>query len=138
MNYYIKKLSFIILMCFLFSCDSKTAEDYIREGIKFTRKQNYKKAVSSYKKAIKKDPEYPLAHHALGGIYTFKGMNEKAIEEHKKAIELDPEYPDPHYSLGFVYEKSGKKEEAEQEYLIFQKLKKKRKEDQKQVQNIDL
>jgi len=117
----------IILICFLFSCENnaenKTANEYISEGIRHTEEQKYDKAISSFKKAIKIDPEYARAHYALGGIYTLKNRNEMAIEEYKKAIELDPAFADPHYSLGFVYEKIGRKKEADQEYLLFDMLK---------------
>ncbi|MGR3179254.1 MAG: tetratricopeptide repeat protein [Candidatus Anammoxibacter sp.] len=117
----------IILVCFLFSCENKaenkTANEYINEGIRHTGEQKYDKAISSFKKAIKTDPDNALAHYTLGGIYTLKNMNKMAIEEYEKAIELDPAYPDPHYSLGFVYEKIGRKKEADQEYLLFDILK---------------
>ncbi len=117
----------IILVCFFFSCENKaenkTANEYISEGIRHTEEQKYDKAISSFKKAVKTDPDNALAHYTLGGIYTFKNMNKMAIEEYKKAIELDPAYPDPHYSLGFVYEKIGRKKEADQEYLLFDMLK---------------
>ena len=127
MSYFLKFRTFILIFC-LFSCsniaENKTAEDYIKEGIEYTKNQKYDEAIFSYKKAIEKDPKNALAHHALGGIYTFKDKNERAIEEHKKAIELDPTYPDPHYGLGFVYKKLGRKEEAKKEFLLFEKLKK--------------
>ena len=139
---YFFKLQTLILICFLFSCsniaDSKTAEDYIKEGIENTKNQKYDEAISSYKKAIEKDPQNALAHHALGGIYTFKDKNEMAIGEHKKAIEIDPTYPDPHYSLGFVYKKLGRKEEAKKEFLLFEKLKKIEKNKSTKTDSVDL
>ncbi len=115
-----------ILLCLLFSCSNqeKSASDYIKDGIEHTREQKYNLAISAYKKAIKKEPKKAFAYYALGGIYTLKNMHEKAIEVHEKAIELDPDFPDPHYSLGFVYEKLGRKKEADEEYLLFEKLKK--------------
>ena len=120
------RLYLFIMVCFLFSCDNqeKTASDYIKDGINYTREQQYDLAISAYKKAIKNKPKNAFAHYALGGIYTLKNMHEKAIEVHKKAIELDPDFPDPHYSLGFVYEKLGRKKEADEEYSLFEKLKK--------------
>lgn len=124
---YFKQFLFIILICFAFSCQSeeeiKSANEYISDGIRYTEQQKYDRAISSFKKAIKADPNSALAHYTLGGIYTFKDLNEKAIQEYKKAIEIDPGYPDPHYSLGFVYEKLGKEKEANQEYLLFDMLK---------------
>lgn len=125
--HYIIKLSILILIGFMFSCqnkdENKTAQEYISAGIRYTEEQKYNKAIASFKKAIEKEPDNALAHYTLGGMYTLKDRNEDAIEEYKKAIELDPGYPDPHYSLGFVYEKVGKKKEAEGEYLIFDMMK---------------
>ena len=120
---------FFILLCFLLSCNDqgKTASDHIKDGIKFTKEQQYDQAISAYKKAIKSEPKNAFAYYALGGMYTLKNMHEKAIKVHKKAIELDPDFPDPHYSLGFVYEKLGRKKEAEEEYSLFKKLKKSKK-----------
>lgn len=113
----------IILICGLSSCGNKSSQEYINDGIRHTEREEYDKAVSSFKKAIKADPNNAFAHYTLAGIYTFKDMNDMAIEEYKKAIELDPSYPDPHYSLGFVYEKLGRAKEAEEEFLLFDKLK---------------
>ena len=123
MNYYIKKFYFVLLICFLFSCNNKTAEEHINNGIKQTENQQYNKALSSFKKAIEAEPDNALAHYTLAGIYTYMNMNEEAINEFKKAIDLDPSYPDPHYSIGFVYEKLGRIEEAKQEYKNFDNLK---------------
>lgn len=123
MNYCIKKFHFVLLICFLVSCNNKTAEEHINSGIKQTEKQQYDKALSSFKKAIEADPNNALAHYTLAGIYTYMDMNEEAINEFRKAIDLDSSYPDPHYSIGFVYEKLGRIDEAKKEYKIFDNLK---------------
>lgn len=125
MKNYAKATLIIFLLCFLISCNSsKSAKDFINEGIKYTEEQKYDKAISSFKKAIELEPGNALANYTLGGIYTFKDMHEDAIKQYKKAIELDSTYSDPHYSLGFVYEKLGRDAEAKVEFLKFDELKK--------------
>ncbi len=124
MRNFIKGIILIFLLCFVVSCGGdKTANEYINAGIKFTEEQKYDKAISSFKNAIKLEPDNALAHYTLGGIYTFNDMNEDAAKEYKKAIELDSNYPDPHYSLGFVYQKLGREADAQEEFAKFKELK---------------
>ena len=123
MIYCLKRYSFLVVIFLLFSCTEKTAQYYIEKGIKHTEEQDYAKAESSFKKAIKVDPQNALAHYTLGGIYNYNDMLDDAIRQFKKAMELDPLYPDPHYSLGFVYEKMQMTDKAEAEFSRFKELK---------------
>lgn len=123
----ILKATVLFTIVFLLaSCENKNATDFINEGIAFTEEQKYDEAILSFKEAIKLEPNNPLAHYTLGGMYTFKNMHERAIKEYTKAMELDNTYPDPHYSLGFVFQKMGRLRDAESEFAIFEKLKNKK------------
>lgn len=46
------------------------------------------RALESFNKALKLDPNNASAHNGMGNVLFFQGHFDKAIEEHKKAIEL--------------------------------------------------
>lgn len=97
-------------------CTEKKSVDFVQEGIGYTNREDYDKAIESFLLAIDKDPKNAKAWFALGGIYNFKKQYEKAVEAFKSAISQDPAYHDAYYGLGYTYEILGKKEEAEEAY----------------------
>ena len=66
-------------------------------------------------------------HNEIGDLYLKKGMYDDAILEYKKAIDADPNCAIAHFNLSIVYGKVGMKEEADEEYIIYKRLKPKRK-----------
>jgi Tfp pilus assembly protein PilF len=97
-------------------CTEKRSVDFVQEGIGYTNREDYEKAIESFLLAIEKDPKNAKAWFALGGIYNFKKQYEKALEAFKSAINLDPAYHDAYYSLGYTYEILGKKDESEEAF----------------------
>src|SRR5262249_45669336 len=65
-----------------------------------------------FKKAIKLDPKFALAHDNLGTALAGKGKPEEAIACFRKAIEFGPKLAQAHYNLGNTLLARGKPEEA--------------------------
>ena len=76
---------------------------YLFKGIDYGNKEMFDKAITEYKKAVKINPKYALAHCSLGAAYLNKGTYSKAITELKKAIEINPEYAEAHNNLAIAY-----------------------------------
>ena len=65
----------------------------------------YKKAISSFEKAIKIQPNYAMAHNNLGIIFQELGENQKAINFYQMAVKYEPENLEHLYNLSELDEK---------------------------------
>lgn len=117
-------LSLTAALLVLPQCAEKSSQDYVRDGIEQTQRQEYSEAMESFLKAIEKDSRNAEAYVALGGIYNQKNMFAEAAEAFDNALQLDPTHVDAYYSLGFTQEMMGNMEEAEKNYQKHHSLKK--------------
>ena len=51
------------------------------------------------RKAVKLDPNLPIAHAHLGTVLTFEGQHEQSITEFEKAIALNPNFTDWRFGM---------------------------------------
>ncbi|MBD3425716.1 MAG: tetratricopeptide repeat protein [Candidatus Omnitrophica bacterium] len=63
-----------------------------RTGVEQGKRGEFDKAISSFKKAIELDPNYPETYNNLGFAYYKKGEYYLAEEYFKKALEVDPSH----------------------------------------------
>jgi tetratricopeptide (TPR) repeat protein len=61
-------------------------------GFVYVNNGDYDKAIKSFKKVLKKNPNYnpSLTHCGLGLVYQNKGMIDEAIRKYKMALDIDP------------------------------------------------
>jgi serine/threonine protein kinase/tetratricopeptide (TPR) repeat protein len=96
----------------------------------------YDEAIEHINKTLEMVPDFWVAHHYRGLVYTMKGMHDEAIAEFRGvlgspgqgalqegAVESNPEVAG---SLGFAYAAAGKRREAEEVLQRLQKLSEKR------------
>ena len=96
----------------------------------------YDEAIEHINKTLEMVPDFWVAHHYRGLVYTMKGMHDEAIAEFRDvlgspgqgalqegAVESNPEVAG---SLGFAYAAAGKRREAEEVLQRLQKLSEKR------------
>jgi tetratricopeptide (TPR) repeat protein len=72
--------------------------------------------ISHFEKALRIDPNYPLAHDNLGQALMSKGQLDDAIRHYKKAIQLDPTFAAAHMNLGIALKAKGLLDEAIAQY----------------------
>ncbi len=72
---------------------------------------------------VKKSPDSPFAHTALGNEYAFKGRLDMALAEYQTALRLRPDYADAHVNLGILYRWRGQLDMAITEYETALRLK---------------
>jgi len=72
---------------------------------------------------VKKSPDSPFAHTALGNEYAFKGRMDMALAEYQTALSLNPDYADAHVNLGILYRWRGQLDMAITEYETALRLK---------------
>ncbi|KAA0231070.1 tetratricopeptide repeat protein [candidate division KSB1 bacterium] len=89
----------------------------------YTRQQRFEEAIQIGRRAIKLEPDNPMAHYFLGAAYTVQAAMAyktksylEAIRHLKRNIELQPYYQPPHMILGWIYMFHGQYPEA-REYL---------------------
>lgn len=90
-----------------------TKEEYYQQGMEYFAEEKVDEAIQSYQKALKEDPNYADALHALAMTYAAKDLLDDAIEVGKKLIEVSPEDELAYTSLSIFYQRKGMIEEAE-------------------------
>ncbi len=91
-----------------------TKEDFYNQGMEFFAEGKLDEAIEAYKKALKEEPNYADALHALAMTYANKDQLDEAIEVGKKLIEVNPEDELAYTSLSIFYQRKGMIAEAEQ------------------------
>lgn len=72
-----------------------------------------KEAESFYRKAIKINPDYIIAHYNLANVFINLGELEEAELSTRKAIKINPNFAEAHLNLGTILNDLGKSKEAE-------------------------
>ena len=94
----------------------ETAEGLFFSGLSVLWEEDYEGALPFLKEAVKKKPDYALAHCNLGVAYDSLGRHREAIEALKQAIRLQPDFALAHYNLGVAYGILGRHREAVEAY----------------------
>ena len=71
-------------------------------------------AIEMLRQLLAQNPNYLLAHNALGVLYSRQGKINQAIEHAKRVCEIDPDDPFAFTILSTLCIKNGRREEAEE------------------------
>ncbi len=91
-----------------------TKEDYYNQGMEFFAEDRLDEAIEAYQKALREEPNYVDALHALAMAYASQDKLDEAIEVGKKLIDIAPEDELAYTSLSIFYQRKGMIAEAEQ------------------------
>jgi serine protease Do len=80
-----------------------SAEELYSTGRVFAWIEDYEKALSYFKKAVAKKPQYEEAYLCIGYCNIKLGHYTEAIEATEKAIRIKPDYAKAHMALGLIY-----------------------------------
>ncbi|NOX36894.1 MAG: tetratricopeptide repeat protein [Calditrichaeota bacterium] len=78
-------------------------ENYVSNGIDYFKRQNFRKAIEQWKKALQLIPEDAEVHNFLGIAYHRVGELDSAILAFQTATRLDPEYYQAWNNIGYMY-----------------------------------
>ena len=81
----------------------KKSEDFIEQGDKNYKSNNYDAAVKNYQDALQLVPNDAVTLLKIGNIYKIKDDNTKAINFYQKSIIVNPDYTDGWFNLGLAY-----------------------------------
>lgn len=90
--------------------DSKTRAqrlDYLNEALALERQGDYDAALTSYRLALRDQPNDPRILQNMAIAYSRTGRMEEAMRMYRKALDLDPNLTGAHYGLGFLLLKRG-------------------------------
>ena len=98
---------------------NEKAWEYYNKGLDAVKEENYKKAISYFKKAVKEDPQFAFAWDNLGINYRRLNDYDKAIECYKNSLDIDPygQMPLQNIAVAYQYKKEYQKAIAAYEKL---------------------
>lgn len=83
-----------------------------------------KEIESRLKRALALDPNYSDAYFQLGNLYAEQHKYEEAIEQYQRALKTNANSASIHYRLGQALARAGNGSLAQQEFAIFERLRK--------------
>ncbi|MEP6750494.1 MAG: tetratricopeptide repeat protein [Bacteroidota bacterium] len=92
------------------------AEIYNLLGETYYKAANYEKALNSFKSALKKNGNFPLAYYNRGIAYYKTNELSNAVEDISKAISSEATNPEWFYSLANVYQEKKEYQKAAENY----------------------
>ncbi len=100
----------------------ETAEDLYAKGLPFLWKEEYDKAASYFRKAVKTDPRYANGYFLIGYCDAQLERYRDALEAYKSAIQIQPDFVLAHFFLGLIYLEVRDRNHALAEYKILKDL----------------
>jgi len=85
------------------SVTMKQNEDFISEGDKNFKSNNFDAAIKNYQDALQLVPNDAVTLLKIGNIYKIREDNTKAVNFYQKAIIVNPDYTDGWFNLGLAY-----------------------------------
>ena len=92
-------------------------KQFLNMGNKLYKNGNLSDAINYYKKSLKFDPQFYLAHFQLGVLEKNKGIQKSAISSLNKVLEIKPDHDKTWFTLGTAYESDGLRDKAIEHYL---------------------
>jgi len=65
---------------------------YYNRGVVYCKKENFKKGLKDFSRAIELDPDFSRAYYNRGVAYKLLKQYKKAATDFNKALELNPNY----------------------------------------------
>lgn len=94
-----------------------SAEALYRLGTVLKLEGRWLEAETSFRGALKRDPDYALAMVGLGEVEALRGDSQSALKHFETAIEIDPFQPSAHYAMGRLLERMNRPNSALSEYF---------------------
>lgn len=91
--------------------DSDTP-DYYAEGAELLRSSRYHDALTSFRLALRDQPDNVDILQQMGVTYTRIGLQDEAVRAYRRALELKPHAAGAHYGLAFLLLQRGKEDEG--------------------------
>ena len=91
-------------------------EMLFREGRQYEEQDALGKALESYQRAARLEPERPLLHFNIGKVLAKLGRWSEAVDAYGEALRLEPHNAEAHLNLAFIYYELGLDQRAQDEF----------------------
>jgi Flp pilus assembly protein TadD len=86
--------------------------DYYQEGLDLLRQDKFHEALTSFRLALRENPNDTDVMQQIAVTYTRIGMTDEAQKTYRRVLELKPHASGSHYGLAFLLLQRGLNEEA--------------------------
>jgi len=86
--------------------------DYYQEGADLLREEKYHEALTSFRLALRENPNDTDVLQQIAVTYTHIGMTDEAIRTYRRVLELHPTAAGSHYGLAFLLLQRGSREDG--------------------------
>ena len=81
--------------------------DYYREGLKLANQEKFHEALTSFRLALRANPDDHEIMQQMAVIYTHIGMPDEAVKYYEEAIRAGGDSAASHYGLAFLFLRRG-------------------------------
>ena len=93
--------------------------DYLSEALALERQGDYDAALTSYRLALRDQPDDPKVLQNMAIAYSKTGRLDEAVRCYRRALELEPKLSGAHYGIAFLLLRKGETREAEDHLRVF-------------------
>ena len=93
--------------------------DYYAEAVELMSSGRYHDALTSFRLALRSDPQDPAILQQIAMTYTRIGMTEQASKTYRQVLDGNPNSAGAHYGLAFLLAREGRTDEAIQHLESF-------------------
>lgn len=86
--------------------------DYYQEGAELLSDEKYHEALTSFRLALRENPNDTDVLQQIAVTYTHIGMTDEAMRTYRRVLELQPGSPGAHYGLAFLLLQRGSREDG--------------------------
>lgn len=101
---------------------------YLSLGKFLLRLNRLDEALPYLRRAVEVNPQCSEALYLIGKALNAQDRETEAVNALLKSVQINPRYAEPHYMLSRIYLKLGRQEKAEEEFRVFQELKREEKQ----------
>lgn len=92
--------------------ESSGDTDYYQEGAELLGSERYHDALTSFRLALRENPNDTDVLQQIAVTYTHIGMTDEAVRTYRRVLELKPSSPGAHYGLAFLLLQRGSREDG--------------------------
>lgn len=92
--------------------ESPGETDYYQEGTDLLREEKFHEALTSFRLALRENPNDTDVLQQIAVTYTHIGMTDEAMRTYRRVLELRPSAPGAHYGLAFLLLQRGSREDG--------------------------
>ncbi len=93
--------------------------DYLNEALALERQGEYEAALTSYRLALRDNPDDPRILQNMAIAFTKTGQPDEAVRHYRKALEVDDTLVGAHYGVAFLLLRRGESEVAREHLQAF-------------------